>query len=107
LQDILVSPVIDLTPHMRILVAIEPIDFRVGMDGLVNACKMRLQSDPFSGAVFVFGNRSRTEPKLLVYDGQARASGYSTNGSPAGGSLGGQRTLQRDAPCRPASCRCC
>lgn len=51
---------IDLTPHMRILVAIEPIDFRVGMDGLVNACKMRLQSDPFSGAVFVFGNRSRT-----------------------------------------------
>ena len=64
---------ITITPHMRILVAVEPIDFRVGMDGLVNACKTRLQSDPFSGAVFVFGNRSRTALKLLVYDGQLRA----------------------------------
>ena len=60
---------IAVTPHMRILVAVEPVDFRVGIDGLVNACKTRLQGNPFSGAVFVFGNRSRTAIKLLVYDG--------------------------------------
>ena len=29
---------IQITPHMRILVAVEPIDFRAGIDGLVNNC---------------------------------------------------------------------
>ena len=45
---------IQLTPHMRILVALEPVDFRAGIDGLVAACSKRLQADPFSGALFVF-----------------------------------------------------
>jgi transposase len=61
---------IQITPHMRILVAVEPIDFRAGIDGLVGACRQRLQADPFSGALFVFGNRARTAIKILTYDGQ-------------------------------------
>jgi transposase len=61
---------IQITPHMRILVAVEPIDFRAGIDGLVNNCRKLLQADPFSGALFVFGNRGRTAIKVLVYDGQ-------------------------------------
>jgi len=61
---------IQITPHMRILVAVEPTDFRAGIDGLVGACRKRLQADPFSGALFVFGNRGRTAIKILVYDGQ-------------------------------------
>ena len=61
---------IQITPHMRILVAVEPIDFRSGIDGLVCACRKRLEADPFSGALFVFGNRTRTAVKVLVYDGQ-------------------------------------
>ena len=61
---------IQITPHMRILVAVEPIDFRAGIDGLVGACSKRLQADAFSGALFVFGNRARTAIKILVYDGQ-------------------------------------
>ncbi len=61
---------IQITPHMRILVAVEPTDFRAGIDGLVFACRKRLEADPFSGALFVFGNRSRTAIKILVYDGQ-------------------------------------
>ena len=61
---------IQVTPHMRILVAVEPIDFRAGIDGLAGACRRRLEADPFSGAVFVFGNRARTAIKILVYDGQ-------------------------------------
>ena len=60
---------IQLTPHMRILVAVQPIDFRVGIDGLAAICTQRLQADPFSGALFVFGNRARTAIKILVYDG--------------------------------------
>ena len=30
---------IQITPHMRILVAVEPTDFRRGMDGLARVCK--------------------------------------------------------------------
>ena len=50
---------IQITPHMRILVALEPIDFRAGIDALASACRKRLEADPFSGALFVFGNRTR------------------------------------------------
>ena len=45
---------IQITPHMRILVAVEPIDFRAGIDGLVSHCRKLLQADPFGGALFVF-----------------------------------------------------
>ena len=61
---------IQLTPHMRILVAIEPADFRKGIDGLAGICRKMLKSDPFSGYVFVFRNRSGTGIKILLYDGQ-------------------------------------
>jgi transposase len=60
---------IQLTAHMRILVAVEPTDFRAGIDGLVALCQQRLKADPFSGALFVFANRRRTAIKVLVYDG--------------------------------------
>ncbi len=45
---------IRITPPMRILVAVEPVDFRCGIDGLAQLCRQRLQDDPFSGWVFVF-----------------------------------------------------
>jgi transposase len=61
---------IQVTPHMRVLVAIEPQDFRKGIDGFARVCKSELSHDPFSGCVFVFGNRKRTAIKVLVYDGQ-------------------------------------
>jgi transposase len=61
---------IQITPHMRILVAIEPTDFRKGIDGLVRVCKDTLHHDPFCGWVFVFRNRPATAVKVLVYDGQ-------------------------------------
>lgn len=61
---------IQITPQMRVLVAIEPADFRKGIDGLSKACRVALKSDPFSGTVFVFRNRRKTAVKILVYDGQ-------------------------------------
>jgi hypothetical protein len=42
---------IQLTPQMRVLVAIEPVDFRRGVDGLAQQCRAALAEDPFSGAV--------------------------------------------------------
>jgi transposase len=55
---------------MRILLAVQPSDFRKGIDGLARLARIELSSDPFSGTVFVFHNRRRTAIKLLVYDGQ-------------------------------------
>ena len=61
---------IQLTCHMRILVAVEPADFRKGIDGLARLCRHQLQEDPFQGALFVFRNRRATAIKVLTYDGQ-------------------------------------
>ena len=61
---------IQITPQMRVLVAIEAVDFRRGIDGLAQVCREALGEDPFTGAVFVFRSRRRTAVKLLVYDGQ-------------------------------------
>jgi transposase len=61
---------IQITPHMRILVAIQPADFRKGIDGIARICRATLLADPFSGTVFVFRNRRKTAIKVLVYDGQ-------------------------------------
>jgi len=61
---------IQVTPQMRVVVAIEPADFRKGIDGLAQVCKEVLKQDPFRGWVFVFRNRRATALKVLVYDGQ-------------------------------------
>jgi transposase len=61
---------LQITPHMKILVAVEPADFRRGIDSLARLCRESLGQDPFEGAVFVFRNRRATALKVLVYDGQ-------------------------------------
>ena len=76
---------IQITPQMRVLVAIEPVDFRCGIDGLAQVCRATLHEDPFTGAVFVFRNRQRKAIKLLVYDGQGYwTQRHSSAASPAG-----------------------
>jgi transposase len=90
---------IQITPQMRILVAVEPADFRKGMDGLARVCQETLQQDPFTGCVFVFRNRRATALKVLVYDGQGfwlchkRLSRGRFNWWPAG--TAGNRVAQR------------
>lgn len=61
---------IQVTPQMRVLLAVQPVDFRRGIDGLGRLCRQVLNDDPFTGKVFVFRNRRATSIKLLVYDGQ-------------------------------------
>ena len=63
---------LQITPQHRLLLAVQPIDFRKGICGLKGVCQQVLQCDPFSGTIFVFTNRVRTSVKLLVYD----ASGF-------------------------------
>jgi len=61
---------LQISPQIKILVAVEPADFRRGIDGLARLCQQALQEDPFAGAVFVFRNRRGTALKVLMYDGQ-------------------------------------
>jgi transposase len=61
---------IQITPQMRVLVAIEPVDGRKGIDSLARLCQEKLAEDPFSGCVFVFRSRRGTAIRLLSYDGQ-------------------------------------
>ena len=59
---------IALSAHTRILVAVQPVDFRRGIDGLARVCREALGSNPMGGTVFVFRNRRATAVKLLSYD---------------------------------------
>ena len=61
---------IQITAQMRVLVAIEAVDGRKGIDSLARLCQEKLAEDPFSGCVFVFRSRSGTAIRLLSYDGQ-------------------------------------
>jgi transposase len=61
---------IQIAPQFKIFQYLEPIDFRKGIDSLVALCRVKLNQDPFAGALFVFINRNRTSIKILTYDGQ-------------------------------------
>ena len=60
---------IHLTAQTSILLATQPADFRCGIDGFVARCRNHLQTDPRSGTLFVFINRSKTMVRSLMYDG--------------------------------------
>src|SRR5260221_12811348 len=61
---------LQLTPQSRIFLAVQPVDFRKGIDGLAVLCRQILSEDPLGGAVYVFRNRTGTTLKLLAYDGK-------------------------------------
>lgn len=61
---------LQITPHHTILLVVQPVDFRKGIDGLAALCRSKLTQDPFSGKVFVFTNKTKKGVKILVYDGQ-------------------------------------
>lgn len=61
---------IAVTAQVRILVAVEPADFRCGIDGLARICRERLLGDPFGGCLYVFRNRRATAIKILAFDGR-------------------------------------
>jgi transposase len=61
---------IQLTPQMRVLVAIEPVDGRRGIDGLAQVCRAVLNCDPLDGTLVIFRTRSGKAIKLIAHDGQ-------------------------------------
>jgi transposase len=59
---------IQLIPQLKILLACEPVDFRRGIDALAALCRKEFDSDPMSGALYVFRNRRGTALKMLCFD---------------------------------------
>lgn len=59
---------IAMTSSTKIVLAIQPGDFRKGIDGFVAVCRHALGEDPRSGTYFVFINRRKTMIRLLSYD---------------------------------------
>ena len=61
---------IQVAPQVRILVAVEAVDGRKGIDAIAQLCREKLNADPFSGYLFIFRTRSGTAIRILQYDGQ-------------------------------------
>ena len=61
---------LQIGPQQKVYGAVEPVDFRKGIDGLAAVCRRALGDNPLSGALYVFRNRTGTTLKILCYDGQ-------------------------------------
>jgi len=46
----------------------EPVDFRVGINGLAARVEGEMALSPLSGALFLFGNKHRDKVKILYWD---------------------------------------
>ncbi len=62
-----------LLPGGRILVAVDPVDGRKGIDTLAGVVRSVLKGDPMSGDLFVFRNRRGDKLKILAWMGDGSA----------------------------------
>lgn len=60
---------LQITPHHRLMIAVDVVDFRKGLDSLVALSRRAFNNNPFDGTLFAFRNRKGTGIKLLIYDG--------------------------------------
>ena len=101
---------LQITPQMQILVAVEPANFRRGIDELVRRCKDTPGQDPFAGTVFVFRNRRGTARRLNCRSTTARSFGFVESAFLRDHFAGGHprrfRTPDR-SPWRLINCRVC
>ena len=54
---------------VRVLIALKPIDFRKGAQGLAALVQSEIRADPFSGAVVIFRAKRADRLKLVYWDG--------------------------------------
>ena len=56
-------------PSVKLWYAAQPVDFRLGFDGLFRLVQSRLAADPLSGHLFIFRNRQADRLKVLYWGG--------------------------------------
>ncbi len=54
---------------VRVLMAVKPVDFRKGMNGLAALVQEQLKADPFSGTIYCFRSKRADRVKLVFWDG--------------------------------------
>lgn len=60
---------LSFTGGLKVFVALEPVDLRMGFNGLEGLVSGRLGEDLRAGALFVFTNRRHSRLKMLYWDG--------------------------------------
>jgi transposase len=55
--------------NLRIVVAVKPVDFRKGHDGLAAVVQSELGLDPHSGIIVVFRSKRADRIKVMTWDG--------------------------------------
>ena len=53
----------------QVLLVLEPMDMRLGAEGLSQRISQALGKSPCDGTAYAFSNKRRTRIKLLVWDG--------------------------------------
>jgi transposase len=61
--------VLSLSPAVKLWYCPEPVDMRLGFDGLYALVSNRLKADPLSGHLFIFRNRTANRVKVLYWGG--------------------------------------
>ena len=92
---------IHITAQMRVLVAIEAVDGRKGIDSLVRVCQERLSEDPISGCVFIL--EAGGELRFVCSAMTGRGTGWRKSAFRKADSGGGRNRAQRNVwKVRPA-----
>ena len=65
-----------LSANLHYILCCQSVDLRNGFDGLAGIVRNYLRKIPVSGDVFIFLNKTRTQIKLLYWDGDGFALFY-------------------------------
>jgi transposase len=60
--------VLTFSSAVHIHLAVEPVDLRLGFDGLAGLVQSRLERDPLCGHLFVFHNKAADRLKILYWE---------------------------------------
>jgi transposase len=61
--------VLTVPPAVKLWYCPDPVDMRLGFDGLFALVQNRLHADPLSGHLFIFKNRTADRLKVLYWGG--------------------------------------
>jgi transposase len=96
--------VLTIPPSVKLWYAPDPVDFRLGFDGLFALVRSRLAADPLSGHLFIFRNKPADRVKVLYWGGhglclwsQRLEAGRYHFPDPAGGAAGVELTAAQFA----------
>ena len=90
---------------MRILVAVEPIAGRKGIDSLVQLCREKLAADPFPAA-YLF-SEAAGRPRFVCWRTMARDFGWRRSGCRRAALSGGRVVPNQRARSKPIRHNCC